>query len=311
MSERHYLDDFLNMMQAERSASRHTLAAYRRDISQLYRYLEDRQFSVSSVPQVALEVYLRQLTGKRHLAASTCARKLSGIRHFFRFLVSENIRDDNPATYIDSPRQEKHLPNTISQEEVEILLTCSAEDESSEGKRLHTLLHILYASGLRVTELVSLKLTSIQITEGEDGPVAHLLIRGKGNKERLVPMHEGAIRALYTYLRVRAEFEQGDDETHWLFPSHSKSGHLTRQRFGQILKSLALKAGLDPAKIHPHALRHSFASHMLAGGADLRVVQELLGHADISTTQIYTHVLKEHLQELVETHHPLADADIS
>ncbi len=305
MNGARHLEDFLLMMQAERGASRHTLDAYRRDLKHFLQHLTQQEVKVENVVQPVIERYMHGLSVKEGFSPSTCARKLSSIRHFFKFLISEKIREDNPATYIEGPKKKKPLPETLTEHEVNRLIECAAEHESSEGLRLHTLLQILYASGLRVTELVSLKLSSIQITEHNGQPSAFLMIKGKGGKERLVPLHDEAIRAIYAYLKVRCEFEQGA-ETQWLFPSHGKSGHLTRQRLGQMLKSLAMKAGVDPSKVHPHTLRHSFASHMLAGGADLRVVQELLGHADISTTQIYTHVLREHLEQLVHTHHPLA-----
>lgn len=307
MSSRYLIEDFLVMMQAERSASPHTLDAYRRDLDGFFSFLEKLGEDARTLPRQTIEDYLQALTKREGLSASSCARKLSSIRHFFKFLMGERIREDNPASYVESPKKRKHLPDTLSEEEVNRLIECAALHETPEGIRLHALLQILYASGLRVSELVELKLANIQVTKDESGrALAYLMVKGKGGKERIVPLHDEAIRAIYAYLKIRREFEDGQTESHWLFPSHGKSGHLTRQRFGQMLKSLALKAGIDPKKVHPHTLRHSFASHLLAGGADLRVVQELLGHADISTTQIYTHVLREHLEKLVHTHHPLA-----
>lgn len=306
MSSRYLIEDFLAMMQAERSAARHTLDAYRRDLNHFFDYLEKLGEDPRTIAQPTVEEYLARLATKEGLQPSSCARKLSSIRHFFKFMVSEHMREENPTLYIDGPRKKKHLPETLSEEEINRLIAGAGAQVSPEGLRMHALLQILYASGLRVTELVSLKLASIQITRRDDGsPGAYLQVKGKGGKERIVPLHEEAIRAIYAYLQIRKDFEE-TVESQWLFPSHSASGHLTRQRFGQMLKSLALKAGIDPEKVHPHTLRHTFASHLLAGGADLRVVQELLGHADISTTQIYTHVLREHLEKLVHTHHPLA-----
>ncbi len=306
MSSRYLVEDFLVMMQAERSASKHTLDAYKRDLDHFFTFLERLGEDARTVAQSTLEEYMQQLATREGLQPSSCARKLSSIRHFFKFLASEHIREDNPATYIDGPKKKKHLPDTLSKEEVNRLIDFTGTQETPEGVRLHALLQILYASGLRVSELVSLKLSSIQVTQSEDGkPGAYLQVKGKGGKERIVPLHEEAIRAIYAYLKIRKVFEEGP-ETLWLFPSRGKSGHLTRQRFGQILKALAMKVGIAPEKVHPHTMRHSFASHLLAGGADLRVVQELLGHADISTTQIYTHVLREHLEKLVHTHHPLS-----
>lgn len=305
MTSRYLVEDFLVMMQAERSASKHTLDAYRRDLDQFFDFVEKKGEDARTIAQTTIEEFLTGLTTHEGLSAATTARKLSSIRHFFKFLMGERIREDNPATYIDGPRKKKALPGTLSEDEVSRLIECASLHDTPEGIRLHALLQILYASGLRVSELVGLKLSSIQVTQREGGTGAYLMVKGKGGKERLVPLHEEAIRAIYGYLKVRREFEEGAEST-WMFPSHGASGHLTRQRFGQMLKSLALKSGIDPEKVHPHTLRHSFASHLLAGGADLRVVQELLGHADISTTQIYTHVLREHLEELVHTHHPLA-----
>lgn len=306
MSSRYLLEDFLVMMQAERAASKHTLDAYQRDLERFFDYIDSIHEDARTLAQSTIEDYLHRLTTREGLSAASTARKLSSIRHFFKFLMSERIREDNPATYIDGPKKKKPLPDTLSESEVNRLIDYAGKQDTPEGIRLHALLQILYASGLRVSELVGLKLSSIQVTQREGGGTgAYLMVKGKGNKERIVPLHEEAIRAIYGYLKVRREFEDGK-ETTWMFPSRGTSGHLTRQRFGQMLKALALKAGIDPDKVHPHTLRHSFASHLLAGGADLRVVQELLGHADISTTQIYTHVLREHLEKLVHTHHPLA-----
>jgi integrase/recombinase XerD len=307
VNSRSRIEDFLAMMQAERSASRHTLDAYRRDLTQLSEFLARTGMSLDRASSSALGEFFDALSGEEALSAASVARKLSSVRHFFKFLVSESIRDDNPAAHLEAPKRKKSLPRTLSKEEVNRLLECAAEHDSEEGIRLHALLHILYASGLRVSELVELKLSALQISERGGQSVAWLMVRGKGGKERIAPLHEQAVRAIHRYLRIRREFE-GEKESGWFFPSHSGSGHLTRQRLGQMLKSLALKAGLDPESVHPHTLRHSFASHLLEGGADLRVVQELLGHADIATTQIYTHVLREHLERLVQTHHPLAQA---
>ncbi len=306
MSSRYLIEDFIVMMQAERSASRHTLEAYRRDLTHFFDFIDRLGEDARTIAQSTLEDYMVKLATLEGLKSSSCARKLSSIRHFFKYLVSESMREDNPALYIEGPKKGKYLPDTLSEKEISRLIDCAEAMNTPEGMRSYALLQILYASGLRVSELVELKLSSIQITQKEDGmPGAYLQVKGKGGKERIVPLHEEAIRAIYAYLKVRKEFEDAGAESQWLFPSRGASGHLTRQRFGQILKSLALKTGIDPERVHPHTLRHTFASHMLAGGADLRVVQELLGHADISTTQIYTHVLREHLEKLVHTHHPL------
>ncbi len=302
-----HITDFLNMMRSEGGASRHTLEAYRRDLSQFSEWIGRRGKTLEAVSRADIEAFVTDLTTVQHLAASSCNRKLSCIRHFYRYLASENIRDDDPSLFIDSPKKGRHLPNTLSKEEVRQLIDAAAAGESPERLRLHALLQILYASGLRVSELVSLKLQSLRVGRRNDREIAWLEVRGKGGKERIVPLHNDAVRALYAYLKIRSSFMQG--ESGWFFPSSGREGHLTRQRFGQLLKSLAIDAGIEPEKVHPHALRHSFASHLLAGGADLRVVQELLGHADIATTQIYTHVLDERLERLVLEHHPLARED--
>ncbi len=300
-----YLADFINMMKAERNASRHTVEAYANDIAQFFLYLHRRKYTVEQVTTHDIEKYLATLTRTQKLSSTSCSRKLSAVRHFFKFLASEKIIGIDPAVGVDSPRMKKSLPHTLSEEDVLKLIATSEADTSEEGVRMNALLQILYASGLRVSELVGLKLGQIHIADREGLQTAFLLVKGKGGKERVVPLHDAAIRALYQYLRVRKFFLTGK-ESDWLFPSRAAEGHLTRQRFGQLLKELALAANMDPALLHPHALRHSFASHLLAGGADLRVVQELLGHADIATTQIYTHVLQERLEQLVHAHHPLA-----
>lgn len=300
------IDDFLDMMRAERHAAAHTVDAYRRDLEHLRAWLGARGTALAAADREDLEAYVAALAAQEKLAASTCARKLSCIRHFFRFLASESARVDDPAAFIASPKQGKSLPHALTQDETLRLLDAAGEDASPEGLRLHALLHMLYASGLRVSELVGLTLGQIQIGAKDGAGQAFLLVRGKGGKERMTPLHDAAVRALHAYLTVRKSFAAR--ETGWLFPSRGRGGHLTRQRCGQMLKELAMKAGMDPANIHPHAFRHSFASHLLAGGADLRVVQELLGHADIATTQIYTHILPERLERLVHDHHPLARA---
>jgi integrase/recombinase XerD len=241
---------------------------------------------------------------KQHLAASSLARKLSSLKQFFHFLYSEKERDDDPTLSVSSPKQVKALPKCLSLEEVDQLLTCASNDNSAEGARLYALLELLYATGLRVSELVALPLQTILSSKGELNRA--LLVKGKGNKERLIPLNMHALEAVKTYLKHRQEFLGRRKDSAYLFPSSSKEQHLTRQRFGQLLKALALKANLDPTKLSPHVLRHSFASHLLAGGADLRVIQELLGHSDISTTQIYTHVQNDKLAELVNNHHPLS-----
>ncbi|MCC7260628.1 MAG: site-specific tyrosine recombinase XerD [Alphaproteobacteria bacterium] len=295
------IDSFLEMMSAERGASRNTLDAYARDLADFSAFAQKKKHSLEAADTALIRRYMAQLSDAG-LSARTSARKLSSLRQFYRFLYTDQVRSDNPCTTIDSPRQGKPLPKVLSAEEVDTLLAAAHADTSTEGLRLTALLELLYASGLRVSELVGMPLASLQREQKKLLPF--LTVRGKGNKDRLVPVGEAARDALEYYLSVRSNFLREKEVSPWLFPSRGQ--HLTRQRFGQMLKELALRAHLDPDALSPHVLRHSFASHLLAGGADLRVVQQLLGHASISTTQIYTHVLEERLRALVETHHPLA-----
>jgi integrase/recombinase XerD len=295
------LENFLEMMAAERGASKNTLDAYRRDLKDFLGHLGGTSPLKAGPDHIT--GYLQQLSGT---ASSTVARRLSAIRQFYLFLSSEGHRADNPALNIDAPRRGQKLPKYLTEKEIRQLIAAAGEKTTSEAIRLHTLLELLYASGLRVSELVQLKISALERSSGAKGPIRpYLLIRGKGGKERIAPLSQAAITALERYLPLRAGF-MADPEAPWLFPSKGKEGHFTRQRLGQQLKELALGAGLDPARISPHVLRHSFASHMLSHGADLRVLQELLGHADISTTQIYTHLASEHLQSVVKEKHPLA-----
>ena len=308
------LEAFLEMLAAERGAARLTLAAYRNDLEALARFLAPRGTALENADAAGLHDYLAAMT-TRHLAPRTLARRLSAMRQFFRFLVSDSTRADDPTSGLDPPRLGRPLPKILSEAEVERLIAAAASWPDEEGARLRCLLEVLYASGLRVSELVGLPLAAAQRDP------RFLLVRGKGGKERVVPLSAPARQALAAYLECRGHFlphgRQSDAKTasaktadakmaRWLFPSRGEAGHLTRQRCGQLLKELALAAGLDPARLSPHVLRHAFASHLLDHGADLRSVQQMLGHADIATTQIYTHVQSERLRRLVETAHPLA-----
>jgi integrase/recombinase XerD len=227
------------------------------------------------------------------------------LRQFFHFLYSDKRRADDPTLSIAGPKQPKRLPSVLSADDVATLLSSLRGTRPPEQTRLAAMLEMLYASGMRVSELLSLTLAATQEATAQKG-ACFLTVRGKGSKERLVPLSGAAVATLRDYLKARPHFLPERATSPWLFPSHGTTGHLTRQRFGQLLKDAALKAGLDTSHISPHTLRHSFASHLLEGGADLRVIQELLGHSDISTTQIYTHVVNDSLRKLVETHHPLA-----
>ncbi len=291
------IEDFLSMLRAERNASPNTIDAYHRDLTQFLTWLRQKKITLEDLTEKNLQDYLIYLSKKRLLSPSSAARKLSSIRHFFKYLCSEKIISDNPSLHVETPRQKRHLPQVLEKTDVEKLLAHTAEDNSINGFRLHMMLQLLYAAGLRVSELVSLKITDFERIEGNDWV---LRITGKGRKERIVPLHQQAVLLWHNY---RKTLEPG---SLWAFPSRGAMGHITRQRFGQLLREAGRNAGIAEEKLHPHALRHSFATHIMDGGADLRVVQTLLGHADISTTQIYTHVSSQRLQEVVNRLHPLA-----
>ncbi|HLZ64773.1 MAG TPA: site-specific tyrosine recombinase XerD [Aliidongia sp.] len=288
---------FLEMLAAERGAAALTLDAYRRDLADFDGFL--RGGSIAKAGADDVRGYLARLDATG-MAPRTAARRLSALRQFFKFLLTEGIRTDDPTAVVDAPRQGRPLPKILSEGEVTALIEAARADESPEGIRLTAMLELLYASGLRVSELVALPLGTV--SRGEPA----IIVRGKGGKERLVPLGEQALNAVRDYLAVRPLFLAPGQVSRWLFPSRAASGHLTRMRCGQLLKDLAVKAGVDPAKLSPHVLRHAFATHLLGHGADLRSVQQMLGHADISTTQIYTHVDVERLTALVTAHHPLA-----
>jgi len=293
---------FLDMMAAERGASPNTLAGYRKDLEGFVAHLAERGLTPDTADATAVRGYLVALDEKG-LAASSVARKLSAVRQLFRFLFAEGIRTDDPTLVVDGPKQGRALPKLLSEEEVSLLLAAAHAQPGAEGLRLAAMLEILYASGLRVSELVGLPLAAVK----RDPRV--VIVRGKGDKERLVPVGGPARQALEAYLAARDRFVPGRDRgatSPWLWPSRGAEGHVTRQRFAQMLKELAVLVGIDRDKVSPHVLRHAFASHLLAHGADLRSVQQMLGHADISTTQIYTHVLDARMQALVRDHHPLA-----
>jgi integrase/recombinase XerD len=300
---------FLDMLAAERGAQSNTLSAYRRDLDDFSSHLAGARRTVANASTEQLRRYLGELA-RRGLRAATVARRLSAIRQLYRFLYAEGQRGDDPAAVLEGPKRTRPLPKTLSIAEVDRLLQTAAACEPDaplprrlRAARLACLLETLYATGLRVSELVALPLSAAR----RDARV--IVVRGKGNKERLVPLNDAAKRSMQTYLALLAEAgrEPQSAPSKWLFPSFGESGHLTRQHFARDLKTLAAAAGLRADRISPHVLRHAFASHLLHNGADLRVVQTLLGHADISTTQIYTHVLEERLKSLVRDLHPLAD----
>jgi integrase/recombinase XerD len=294
---------FLEMMAVERGASAHTLDAYRRDLADYRQFLNRRGLTALNADCEAVRAYLGDLAGQG-LAAATQARRLSALRQLHRFLYLEGTRADDPTQAIDAPRQTRPLPKLLDAAEIAALIEAARARPEAEGRRLAACLELLYASGLRVSELVTLPLSALAADRQS------LIVRGKGGKERLVPIGRAAQAAIEAYLAVRGQFLAGrPDQSRYLFPSRSRRGHLTRQRLTQLLKAVAPAAGIEPARLSPHVLRHAFASHLLAGGADLRAVQLLLGHADIATTQIYTHVQKERLAAVVRAHHPLAWRD--
>jgi integrase/recombinase XerD len=289
---------FIEMLSAERGASRNTKAAYGVDLKHLDAFLARRKQKAIDADSDALRAYLKSLDYVG-MTPSTVARRLSVIRQFFRFLLAERLREDDPASSLDSPKLGRPLPKVLSRVEVDKLIEAAQAKGGVDGGRMETLLEILYGSGLRVSELVALP-----VLAAERDPTM-LLVRGKGDKERQIPLSDPARGAIAKWLHIRAAGLDDGETSRYLFPSRGRTGHLTRQRFAQLLKEMALAAGIDPARVSPHVLRHAFASHLLEAGADLRSVQLMLGHADIATTQIYTHVIPEKLRSLVEDHHPL------
>jgi integrase/recombinase XerD len=296
----YWIETFLEMMAAERGAAKHTLTSYQRDLSDFQTFCKATPIETTDTDTI--RSYLQHLHGKGFSPATT-ARRLTAIKQFFKFLTSEKEREDNPAMSIEGPKHAKTLPKHLTEEEVERLLNTAHEDESDDGKRIAAMLEILYASGLRASELVGMKRSALQTNPNTKVIEPFLIINGKGGKERLVPLNPPALAAITEYL---ACLDEGEQDSPWLFPSRGKSGHITRQRLGQMLKKLAGDSNIALEKVSPHVLRHSFASHLLSHGADLRVLQELLGHADISTTQIYTHIASDALQSLVQEKHPLS-----
>jgi len=301
----HLVEAFLDMMSAERGASANTLAAYRRDLADFHAGLAARGLDGLTAGREDVRAYLNGLSAAG-LAGTTQSRKLSALRQFFGFLYAEGFRPDNPSTAFDTPKRGRPLPKILSRGDID-LLTAAARRRAEiheEGVRLLCIVEMLYASGLRISELATMPLAAVRNRDGV------LLVRGKGGKERLVPLNGEAKGAIRDYLAVRDRFlpdgEARRQAERFLFPSRGAERHLTRRRCHQLLKELAAEAGIDPAKLSPHVLRHAFATHLLEGGADLLSVQIMLGHADIATTQIYTHVAQSRLAATVASAHPLA-----
>ena len=293
------VEAFLEMLAAERGAARLTRTAYASDLDHAAKWLARNGGDLAGAGTPELRRYMASLA-RAELSPRTAARRLSALRQFYRFLVVEGLRRDDPTAGLDAPRLGRPLPKTLAQKEVRALIAAAEREPGPAGARLRCLLELLYATGLRISELVSLPLAAAK-------PDARfLVVRGKGDKERLVPLGAPARESLGAYRKLRQHFLREGETSPWLFPARGVRGHLTRERAAQLLKRLAVSAGLDPARLSPHVLRHAFASHLVDRGADLRSVQEMLGHADIATTEIYTHVETDRLRRLVETHHPLA-----
>lgn len=307
------VDSFLDMLTTERGAAANTRHAYWRDLADISLYLRNkRNTDIDKASTADLKAYLQDLSEKTHvkgsnkskIAVRTVARRLSALRQFYRYLVSEGARKDDPTSTIESPKQTRTLPKTLSESEVSALIKAAAASGGVESVRLVCLLEMLYATGLRVSELVGLPMSAI----GEQNQF--LMVSGKAGRERMVPLSDPAQKAVKNYLEVRQQFigpEESGRQNKWLFPSRtSDSGHLTRQRFAQLLKDLARAASIEEDRVSPHILRHAFATHLLSHGADLRSVQKMLGHADIATTQIYTHIVGDKLKKTVKDKHPLS-----
>ena len=298
-NELYLIESFLEMMSAERGAAKNTIDAYERDLEDFASFLFSKKKKILTANNSAIISYLEHL-GKQGLAASSVARRLSAIKQFYQFLLLDGIRDDDPTRIITAPKMARNLPKVLSVIEVDNLLKLAqseaekpqkSEKKNIQAERLNLLLELLYATGMRVSELVSLKRQAVM----RDNFFINII--GKGGRERIVPLNDGARDALYSWLN-----NEKVTKSVFLFPAASKSGHIERQVFARELKHLAIRAGIDGNRVSPHVLRHAFASHLLQGGANLRIVQTLLGHADISTTQIYTHVLDERLRQLVAKH---------
>ena len=304
--EQNYLGYFLEMITAEKGVTKNTVISYRKDITDLFLFLNGNNCLLKEVTHDVLLEYIRNLS-KKNLGPKSIRRKISSSRQFFAFLVSDNYLTKNPALNLPMPKREKLLPRALSQDLIDKLLKSAQSSQKKEGVRAYAMLEILYSTGMRISELIALKLKSAKSLN--KGGMNHLMITGKGNKERIVIINETATNALKKYLEIRESFLKNHDKSDFLFPSYSNNNvvtQITRQRFGQILKVLAGDAGIDKSLVSPHKIRHSFATHMLENGANLRIIQELLGHSDISSTQIYTKVSDQTAKKMIVDHHPLS-----
>lgn len=332
MTKNPLIENFLEKIRAEDGLSANTVLSYGKDLELVNKFLIEQDLSFQKATIGDIKDYFYQLY-QENLRSASIARKVSCLKNFYKFLENEKIVSSNPAIRLETPKKDVKLPKFLSEEEVFKLLDFISQDESEFGIKLSCMFEILYSAGLRVTELVSLPISAIQEITDENGERTlrnHLIVTGKGGKERIAALNKSAIRVLLKYLDFRKKM--GQEESKWLFVGSvrsskvknrqdsseekiknskkdaqiSKYKHITRQRFHQMLKELAQRAGVDVNKIHPHVIRHSFATHLLNSGVDLRILQELLGHSDISTTEIYTHILDSKLKDLVFSHHPLS-----
>ena len=295
-----WVEAFLEMMAVERAAARNTLTAYEKDLDDARGFLAARGRDLADAAAEDIEAYFLHL-GAKGLSAATAARRRASVRGLYRFALGEGWRTDDPSRRVDAPKQGRPLPKVLSREDIDRLIAAASARDGASGLRLACLIELIYASGLRVSEVLALPLAAIVRDP------AYLIVKGKGGKERLAPLNEAARVAIRAYLPARpAFFAKGLKESPWLFPSRGAGGRLTARRFAQLLDEAAMGAGIDPAKVSPHVLRHAFATHLLEGGADLRALQTLLGHADIATTQIYTHVAGDRLKAVVDQKHPLS-----
>jgi integrase/recombinase XerD len=298
-----FLEQFLETSIAERGIAKNSVAAYKVDLLGFNNFLQAHKIPCPTLTNTEnIRKYIRFLS-VNGASPRSVARKISSMRSYYNFLLSENIITDNPTSLVDIPKYHSKLPNLLSVDEIKRLIENSERNNSPDVLRFLAMIHLIYAAGLRISELVSIKMTNLAIDK-ETGVIKnHIFITGKGSKERIVIINDKARSALANYIPHRSSFMK-DAGSQYLFPSKAKQGYMTRQNFALLLKQAAMHAMLDPERISPHVLRHSFASHLLAGGADLRVIQELLGHSDISTTQIYTHIETTRLREVMDQYHP-------
>ncbi len=295
-----WAEAFLEMMAVERAAAKNTITAYGKDLADASGFLIARGRDLGDASAEDIEAYFAAL-GARGLSPATASRRRAAVRQFYRFVLGEGWRTDDPSRRVDAPKRGRPLPKVLSRAEVDAIIAAASAKDGAQGVRIGCVVELIYASGLRISELTALPLAALARDP------AYLMVTGKGGKDRLAPLNDAARKAVKAYLEVRKTFlPKGDIANPWLFPSRGKAGRMTPRRFAQLLDEAAADAGIDPARVSPHVLRHAFATHLLEGGADLRVVQKLLGHADIATTQIYTHVAGDRLAQVVATKHPLS-----